>query len=81
MTELNPLLWYSILELDYQPDHFVISKIPITDEAKEWVKTKITGRYSFVPSNFNDDEIVFTKTICVAFEDPKDAVLFELTWG
>lgn len=81
MNELNPVIWFSQRELNYKPEHFVTCKVPCSDEAKEWVVTKCTGRYTFYSHGSEDYEIVFLDKLKVAFEDPKEAMLFELTWG
>jgi hypothetical protein len=62
-------------ELGFAPDHFVVSKTPITDESKIWIQEKLSGRYALAPV-----ENAFLE-YAPSFEDPKEAVFYELTWG
>ena len=84
MTEyqIDPTSWFSERELKYTPKHFVISTTHLTVESKVWILNKLKGRFSvtFVEDNF-DDFLVFHTMGNPAFEDPKEAILYELTWS
>lgn len=84
---LNPITWYSNRELSFTPSHFVISKTSLTTESKLWIINHLTGRYSIVSST-NDLDVLNQPWLMVhdingtpAFEDPKEALLYELTWS
>ena len=61
-------------ELDFVPKHFVIATTPMTDESKIWILEKLIGRFCSAAGgkSFNYRP---------AFEDPKEALFYELTWG
>jgi len=75
--------WYESRELSYCPKHFVISNTPLTEESKNWILNKLSGRFCLLPSNNFDDILILDFNIIgqVAFEDSKEAVLYELTWS
>jgi hypothetical protein len=84
MTEfqIDPTSWFSERELRYTPKHFVVSKTPLTNESKIWILTKLKGRFSvtYVDDSV-DDFLVFYSMGNPAFEDPKEAIFYELTWS
>jgi len=64
------------------PVHFVIARTPSTSENLEWVLERLHGRFTLVQNisdNNNDFMSYYQKNY--AFEDPKEAVQFELTWS
>lgn len=97
MTEysINPINWYSTRELEHTPRHFTLSNTPLTKESKIWIMNKLVGRYSIVeyvePEEADTTNAtifgVFGKTTLdfgfgrPAFEDPKEAMFYELTWS
>jgi hypothetical protein len=80
--QLDPITWFSERELTYTPKHFVVSKTPLTNESKIWILTKLKGRFSvtYVDDSV-DDFLVFYSMGNPAFEDPKEAIFYELTWS
>ena len=46
----------------------------LTPESRAWIYDKLTGR-------FNIGQNGFLAGFCPAFEDPKEAMMYELTWG
>lgn len=77
---IDPLIWYSERELEYPPIQFVTVKTLLTFESKQWVLDKLTGRFSITKNSM--DFILDKNSIgVISFEDPKEAVLFELTWS
>jgi len=89
---VNPSNWYSNRELPYTPKHFTVSNTPLTQESRIWIMNSLVGRYSIVqytdPDNTDDSFSVFSGLSSVdlgfgrpAFEDPKEAVFYELTWS
>jgi hypothetical protein len=57
-------------ELDFSPTHFTkVNTQNCSPEAKEWIIEKLHGRFYFAAAG------------AIAFEDPKEAIMCELTWG
>jgi hypothetical protein len=84
MTEyqIDPVSWFSERELKNTPKHFIVSKTHLTTESKIWILTKLKGRFSIViQENDLDDFLVFSLSGNPAFEDPKEAILYELRWS
>ena len=75
IDNINLHTWFMNRELDFSPSHFVVSKTPMTDEAKIWIQEKLAGRYSMAPIKNAFLEYA------PSFEDPKEAMMYELTWG
>jgi hypothetical protein len=74
LDDINLDTWFVDRELSAAPDHFVNTTAPMTAEAKEWILEKLHGRFAVSPlSGFLE--------VSPAFEDPKEAVFYELTWG
>jgi hypothetical protein len=87
MTELNVYTWFSNRELNYCPAHFVVVDTLITQESKQWVLEKLTGRFCLVEfPNYSTIDIENSASPWVfgyypAFEDPKEATYFQLIWA
>lgn len=75
IDNINLYEWFGSRELAFAPSHFTKATTSLTDESKLWIQEKLIGRYSFSSSDS------FITTIIPAFEDPKEAVFYELTWG
>jgi hypothetical protein len=84
---INPLVWFGDRELIYTPIHFIVSNYPFTAESLEWVLNKLTGRFSIVHYTESPDNIGYismTRHTLLgrpAFEDPTEAILYELRWA
>lgn len=84
--KLDPVFWYSDRELSFTPLHFTVGKTSITVESRLWILHNLQGRFSVIA---NAESIDFGHPLLTvnsldgvpAFEDPKEAVLYELTWG
>ena len=74
IDDINLYTWFMDRDINPCPDHFVKSKTELTDESKIWIYEKLSGRFSIGGS------VLFTSQ-CPAFEDPKEAMMYELTWG
>ena len=84
MTEyqIDPIGWFSERELKHTPKHFIVSNTPLTTEGKTWILNKLKGRFTITHAeNDFDDFILFNLMGNPAFEDPKEAILYELTWS
>lgn len=78
--QINILEWFDARELDYVPDHFIVVKTPITLESRCWISEKLSGRYALTVKD-TDDNLDLQGVSYPAFEDQKDAVLYQLTWS
>jgi hypothetical protein len=75
IDDVNLHTWFIDRELDFVPSHFVVSRTALTDDAKLWILEKLTGRFSITGSDG------FFGSLAPAFEDPKEALFYELKWG
>jgi hypothetical protein len=75
IDDINLHTWFVDRELDFTPLHFVKSGTKLTEESKVWILEKLTGRFST-----SGNEGLFGSQ-SPAFEDPKEAVFYELKWG
>lgn len=83
---LDPTSWYSNRELEFTPLHFTVASTPITLESKLWILDKLRGRFSIISGSKVDDfasALILVNSVhgVPAFEDPKEASLYELTWS
>jgi len=80
MNELNLMTWFADRKLDYLPKHFIPTNTPIDDAKHLWVLEKCKGRYYI--GNKESTELSFLlHEDNIFFEDPQEAVLYELTWS
>lgn len=86
--ELNVITWYSNRKLEFTPAHFVVSKTSLTPESNLWIINNLKGRYSLVSNKDEYVDILNQPWLMIhdlngtpAFEDPKEALLYELTWS
>lgn len=81
--KINEVTWYKNRFLRSQiPVHFTLTRTPSTSENLEWVLERLSGRFALVQNAASEDTdfmSYYQKTY--AFEDPKEAVQFELTWS
>lgn len=75
MNEINLISWYSKRELDFCPKHFIKANTPLTLKSKDWIKDHLVGRFFIKEYDYN----VFEHY--PYFEDPQEAILYELTWS
>jgi hypothetical protein len=83
---IDPAVWYTDREVfNHTPIHFVKVKTALTEESKSWILNNLKGRFTTVHSdvfeNSEFDLLIQSLYGYPAFEDPKEAILFELTWG
>lgn len=79
---VDPMIWFSERKMPFTPTHFVISNTPLTPESNQWILNNLTGRYSIVISPSDTDGfLLMTNLGNPAFEDPREAVIYELTWS
>jgi len=81
---VDPTTWFSERELEFTPSHFIITKNPLNNESKQWITDKLTGRFSIVYACSHPDDLDFLLAMTQgypAFEDPKEAIMYELRWA
>ena len=59
------------------PEHFVKSSTPLTSDSFAWVNEKLVGRFY----TSSDIDIFSGTPSLIYFEDPKELMIYELTWG
>ncbi len=79
MNEINLQIWYSDRKLEFVPPHFIRAETPVTEESIFWVRARLQGRYSI--ALVYESELLFLDTPRVYFEDPAEAMLYELRWA
>ncbi len=80
IEDINLTTWFAERNMQsHCPAHFTLTRTRLTPEALNWVSEKTHGRYSIVKNG--RVETIFDELRVVAFEDKKDAVLYELTWS
>lgn len=82
VKEIDPLIWFGERKLGFTPIHFVKAKTPVTPESEQWILNTLRGRFSFLKekTDFNDHVFTYLFEFFPAFEDPQEAILYELTW-
>jgi hypothetical protein len=76
---INIDTWSKSREISYCPKHFVSTTTPLTEESKIWVLERLHGRYHIGLNYLRNN--IFDSTLSIYFEDPQEAVLYELTWS
>jgi hypothetical protein len=79
--KLDPITWFSERELHYTPKHFIVTSCPYTPESKQWVWDKFIGRFSITYPIISSSILELMTPSCIAFEDPQEAVFYELKWS
>ena len=79
---INLMTWFSDRQINFCPKHFVFVKIPITDESHNWIIDRLSGRFHIsADPNQSSSSILFDVDEYPSFEDPQEAMLFQLTWS
>jgi hypothetical protein len=73
-VNINLYTWFDQRQLDYCPKHFIKANAPAEDNNVQWVQEKLLGRYYIGTSNTFFDNVIY-------FEDPSEAVFYDLTWS
>jgi hypothetical protein len=79
--KLDPITWFTDRELNYTPKHFIVTSHPCTPESKQWVLDKLSGRFSITYPMVSSNILEILTPSCIAFEDPQEAVFYELKWS
>lgn len=83
---INLLTWLDVREVKgITPKHFILAKTRLTEKSLFWIEEKLIGRYSLVSVDPHDTDYTTNDWSAYdywpAFEDPSEAVLYELTWS
>jgi hypothetical protein len=78
IENINLETWFTERELSVNPKHFTKTSTLLTPEAKVWILEKLHGRFS---TYHKTNDSFMSSGSCPTFEDPKEAVFYELTWG
>jgi hypothetical protein len=80
---INIDTWRKERKLAYLPKHFVSTNTPLTAENKLWILERLHGRFytSDAPDQFTDNDLFGYEDSYAWFEDPQEAILYELTWA
>lgn len=84
LPKINLYTWFQDRKLDFCPNHFVCTSTALTPDSKIWIEEQINGRYCFITKSNNhsmNSISVDELQTFPAFEDPKEAILYELTWS
>lgn len=78
--EINPQLWFGTREITESiPKHFIRATTPMSEESYIWVVKKLVGRFG---TSIDISKIAsFIDETYVYFEDPKEAMIYELRWS
>jgi hypothetical protein len=80
--EVNLHTWFMTREINIFPRHFVVAKTPITHESKQWILESLRGRFCIVTSlESSEPAFLGMPSEVPAFEDPQEAVFYELKWS
>jgi hypothetical protein len=80
---IDPQTWFGEREVKFTPPHFVTTKTPMTPESRNWIYSNLRGRFSITyPTEVENDLFsLISLAGCPAFEDPKEALAYELKWA
>lgn len=78
---INLMTWFTERRLDYLPKHFVRTNASLDDKRHLWILEKCTGRYYVGEPHDDENWVSLFLDETVYFEDPQEAVLYELTWS
>jgi hypothetical protein len=79
IENINLETWFTERELAVNPEHFIKTSTPLTPEAKVWILERLHGRFS--THSKRRTALSFFEEFTPTFEDPKEAMFYELTWG
>jgi hypothetical protein len=76
MNEINLMTWFTDRKTITLPKHFIHTRAQVTDDSINWVLEKLSGRFYINSTNqfWEDKRELY-------FEDPKEAMMYELAWS
>lgn len=80
---INYSTWFGQRHLNFCPKHFIKTKTLVTNESHLWIIEKLHGRYYIDQTEKFDLRILLDdiETGYPCFEDPQEAMLYELRWS
>ena len=86
LEDINLNQWFMRREVDVCPTHFIKCRTGLTTESLLWIREKLQGRYSTVNE---ESDYLFPASghrqwgirRCPTFEDPQEALFYELKFG
>lgn len=81
LEDINLNQWFMRREVDVCPTHFIKCRTGLTTESLLWIREKLQGRYSTVNG---ESDHAFPSTglgVRPTFEDPQEALFYELKFG
>lgn len=91
VSGVNLFTWYTNRELDFVPQHFVFSQTLYYPTSKSWVLESLVGRFAITKTDPHlaqfktPSDLVFdgnhSNEYRIGFEDPKEAVFYDLVWS
>jgi len=83
---INIETWHAKRKLDFCPKHFVKCRTKLTENSELWILEKCKGRYYIQSNSLDFHNLVSlldpdSERSIPYFEDPQEAVLYELTWS
>ena len=75
LNEINLFTWFTEREMSFPTPHFVYASGKLSPESKQWVLEKLTGRFYISP------HFLPYADAAIAFEDPQEALFYELKWS
>jgi hypothetical protein len=73
---INLFTWFGDRKLDYLPTHFIKCNAPLNEDSTFWVYEVLKGRFYI-----DTHHTLFSDENSIYFEDPQEAVMFELKWS
>ncbi len=74
---INYETYFAERQLDFLPKHFVVTNTAINNESLRWIYEKLHGRF-YLKTNASH---LFDLDQYPCFEDPSEAVIYEITWA
>jgi hypothetical protein len=82
MIELDYNTWFTQRLLNAKPVHFVKANAPVTHKSMVWIYENLNGRfYVENPTRVEYDSSLPLHTPTVSFEDPGEAMFYDLRWS
>lgn len=85
VSGVNLFTWYTNRELDFVPQHFVFSQTLYYPTSKSWVLESLVGRFAITKTDphlaHNLVDGSHSNEYRIGFEDPKEAVFYDLVWS
>ena len=77
---INLMTWFSERQLNVCPKHFIMVKIPVSEDSLSWIIDRLSGRFH-IGADHKQPSLLFDLDEYPSFEDPQEAMLFQLTWS